>query len=62
MMNHPDIQQLRELTCYTDDDGSFILKGRFTPEQGALIRQVLEAALAEQFAERKDVSAGTFCR
>ena len=50
---------LRELTWYTDDDGSFILRGRFTPEQGALIRQALEAALEEQFAEQEDVPAET---
>jgi hypothetical protein len=44
-----------------DGDGCWVLKGRFTPEQGAVTRQALEKALDEQFAERAeehpDVSA-----
>ena len=31
----------RELRWYTDDDGSFVVKGRFTPEQGAVIKKAL---------------------
>jgi hypothetical protein len=50
--------ELRELNWYFDDDGSLVLKGRFTPEQGAVIRQALEAVLEEQFSERKNVPAG----
>ncbi|MSQ99548.1 MAG: HNH endonuclease [Xanthomonadales bacterium] len=46
-----------------DDDGSWVFKGRFTPEQGALIRKALDAALAQLFIEQKnipdDVSAET---
>jgi hypothetical protein len=54
--------ELRELNWFTDDDGSFVLKGRFTSEQGALIRQALEAVLEEQFNERKNVPAGMLIR
>ncbi len=32
----------RELGWFTDADGLWVLKGRFTPEQGALIRKALE--------------------
>ena len=34
----------RELTWRIDDDGYFIFKGRFTPEQGAVIKRALEKA------------------
>jgi hypothetical protein len=45
---------LRELTWYIDSDGSYVLKARLAPEQGARIAQALTAAM-----ECKDVSAGT---
>jgi hypothetical protein len=45
---------LRELSWHVDEDGCWVLKGRFTPEQGALIRKALEKAMDEQFAERAD--------
>jgi len=50
---------LRELDWYYDDDGSFVLKGRFTPEQGAMISKALESIMNEDFQEQKDVSAET---
>ena len=50
---------LRELSCHYDDDGFLILKGRFTPEQGAVIQQALNAALDELHEELKNVSAET---
>jgi hypothetical protein len=50
---------LRELNWYFDDDGCLVLKGRFTPEQGAIVRQALESVLEEQYAELKNVSAET---
>ena len=53
----------RELSWYTDDDGSVVLKGRFTPEQGAVITKALDAAMDQLFEEQKqvpeDVSAET---
>ena len=54
-----DWHDLRELSCYFDEDGFLVLKGRFTPEQGAVIRQALEATLEELHEERKNVSAET---
>ncbi len=45
----------RELSWYQDDDGSWVFKGRFTPEQGALISKALEAAMDQLFKEQKDV-------
>ncbi len=50
---------LRELTWHWDDDGSFIIKGRLTPEQGARFTQALEAAMDAERQEREDVSAET---
>ena len=50
---------LRQLDWHFDDDGSFLLKGRFTPEQGMVIKKVLESILDEDFHEQKDVSAET---
>lgn len=35
------------------------MKARFTPEQGAVIRQAVEAVMEEMFEERKNVSAET---
>lgn len=53
----------RELSWYVDTDGMWVVSGRFTPEQGALIEQALQAALEQQFAEQAaapaDVSAET---
>jgi len=51
---------LRQLDWYFDDDGSFVLKGRFTPEQGVMIKKVLESIVDEDFREQKDVSAETY--
>jgi len=53
----------RELSWYMDGDGMWVFKGRFTPEQGALIEKALDCAMNEQFEEQKnepiDVSAET---
>ncbi|MGH8035129.1 MAG: DUF222 domain-containing protein, partial [Lysobacterales bacterium] len=46
----------RELTWYVDDDGSWVFKGRFTPEQGALINAALQSAMEQVFQEQKNVS------
>ena len=45
----------RELSWFTDDDGSLVLKGRFGPEQGAVIKKAMEAAMDELFEEHKQV-------
>ena len=54
---------LRELNWHIDDDGSYILKARLSPEQGARITQALDAATAviheEQRNTAEDVSAET---
>lgn len=50
---------MRQLDWYFDDDDSMVMKGRFTPEQGMLIKKVLESIMDEDFQEQKDVSAET---
>jgi hypothetical protein len=50
----------RELSWHLDHDGYWVCRGRFTPEQGALIQSSLEAALEAQFQEGRNVPAGTF--
>ena len=47
---------LRELNWYIDDDGSYVIKARLTPEQGERIVKAIESAMDEEFSERKDVS------
>jgi len=53
----------RELSWHTDGDGMWVLKGRFTAEQGALIEKAVEGAMGELFEEQRnepgDVSAET---
>ena len=53
----------RALSWYVDEDGSWIFKGRFTAEQGALLVKALEAAGEELFEEQQyvpeEVSAET---
>jgi hypothetical protein len=49
----------RELSWYFDDEGYWVLRGRFTPEQGALIQNALEQAMEEDFQEQKNVAAET---
>jgi len=45
----------RELSLYVEDSGFWVFKGRFTPEQGALIAKALEAAMDENFEEQQAV-------
>ena len=56
----------RELSWFEDDDGSWVFKGRFTPEQGALISKALDTAMDQLFIEQKgvpeEVSAETSSR
>jgi hypothetical protein len=48
----------RELGWFTDADGLWVLKGRFTPEQGALIRKALEGVLDDLFEEGRNEAEG----
>lgn len=54
---------LRELNWYIDNDGSYRLKARLSPEQGARIAQALDAAMAVSYEEQRyaaeNVSAET---
>jgi len=43
----------RELSWHIDDDGYWVFKGRFTPEQGALLQKALEAAGDQLFEEQQ---------
>ncbi len=45
----------RRLRLYQDDDGSWVINGRLSPEQGALIAKALDAAQEQLFAEHKQV-------
>jgi len=50
---------VRQLDWYFDDDESLVLKGRFTPEQGLIVKNVLESIMDDDFLEQQDVSAET---
>ncbi len=56
----------RQLTWYADNDGCWVFKGRFTPEQGALIQLALQSAMDQLYQEHKhvpaSVSAETTCQ
>jgi hypothetical protein len=53
----------RELSWYMDGDCMWVFKGKFTAEQGALIKKALEGAMNELFEEQRnepsDISADT---
>ena len=49
----------RNLSYFFDEDDCLVLKGRFPPEQGALIIKALEMAMDRDFAAQDDVSAET---
>ncbi|MCC6810419.1 MAG: DUF222 domain-containing protein [Deltaproteobacteria bacterium] len=36
-------EEARSLTCFFDDDGMFVMQGRFLPDEGAMIMKMLEA-------------------
>jgi len=48
----------RELSWFVDDDGYWVIRGRLPPETGALVQQVLEQAMEEQYQELQGVPAG----
>ena len=43
----------RELSWLLDDEGYWVLRGRFTAEQGALIQKSLERAMEENYQKQK---------
>jgi hypothetical protein len=43
----------RHLTTWIDDDGMLVLRGRLTPEVGAVVHRALEAAADQLFREAK---------
>ena len=43
----------RHLTIWIDDDGMLVLRGRLTPEVGAVVHRALEAAADQLFREAK---------
>ena len=45
----------RELSLYQDDDGFWVLRGRLTTEQGALLSKALDAASDQLFEEQEQV-------
>ena len=47
----------RELSWYVDHDGMWVLNGKFTVEQGALIAKALEGAMEALFEEQRDEPA-----
>lgn len=50
-------QDLRELDWHIDDDGSYVLKARLTPEQGERVIKALESAMDEEHEECRDAPA-----
>jgi Domain of unknown function (DUF222)/HNH endonuclease len=49
----------RELNWFVDDDGYWVIRGRLTSEQGALVQKVLEQAMEQDFREQRGIPAGT---
>ncbi|HEU5196058.1 MAG TPA: DUF222 domain-containing protein [Methylomirabilota bacterium] len=50
----------RTLTVYQDVDGMFVIRGRLTPEVGAVIRQALTAATDRLYAEGRGNAEGEY--
>ena len=53
-------QVTRHLTYYYDDDGSFVINGRLSPEEGAVVEKALdawEAQLEEQGCSAEPLGA-----
>ena len=46
-------QRSRALYVYPDEDGMFVIRGRLTPEVGAVLRRALEAASDELYAKAR---------
>src|SRR5262245_34765721 len=51
-------QQQRALTLHVDDDGMVVIRGRLTPEIGAVVQRALEAATDRLFQESVQAPTG----
>jgi hypothetical protein len=49
----------RTFSVYPDDDGMYVVKGRLTPEAGALLMRAIEAAGEALFQERRPLCASS---
>ncbi|WP_376690230.1 HNH endonuclease signature motif containing protein [Wenzhouxiangella sp. EGI_FJ10409] len=49
----------RRVVWHMDEDGCWVMHGRFTPEQGERIQKAVDAAMDEIAQEQQDVSAET---
>ena len=54
-----DRHERRRVVWHMDEDGCWVMHGRFTPEQGERIMKAVDAAMDEIAEEQKDVSAET---
>jgi hypothetical protein len=48
----------RQLATWVDDDGIVVIRGRLTPEVGAVVQRALEAAADRLFRESRDCTTG----
>ncbi len=48
----------RQLSTWVDDDGMVVIRGRLTPEVGAVVQRALEAAADRLFRETRGASTG----
>ena len=56
---HTETQHLnRQLSTWVDDDGMVVIRGRLTPEVGAVVQRALEAAADKLFRETTGASKG----
>ena len=56
---HTETQHLnRQLFTWVDDDGMVVIRGRLTPEVGAVVQRALEAASDRLFHEATTASTG----
>ena len=49
----------RELSTWVDDDGMVVIRGRLTPELGAVVQRALEAAADRLFREAAGAPTAT---
>jgi hypothetical protein len=50
----------RSLLVYQDTDGMFVIRGRLTPEVGAVVRQALAAACDQSWVDAVDTAPGHY--
>ena len=51
-----EVQEWEKLSCFWDDDGSLVVRGRLAPEDGALFLKALEAAREKLWNEHEAVT------